>query len=174
MRPMPALFALAAVSALACACGNDDGPGASMPDAGGCPPSTEMGPGGHCFERVPCPDTIPEFVLGLRAEGAGAGHVAELVDANPSPPRLRYNEWVIELTGTGGDPLDDAAITDAESFMVAHNHDGYVAPIVTPEPEPGRFRVERINLWMPGPWEVRFWTRAADGDDYIVFDVCVE
>jgi hypothetical protein len=52
-------------------------------------------------------------------------------------------------------------------------HDGTRTPVWTGPDADGQFSVSDINLWMHGPWEVRFWVTGPDGDDYIVLPVCV-
>lgn len=163
---------LGAVAALGCGDdGSDDG-GAThdhhLPHDGG------MHDG--AVAMVPCPEDLPEFATGLRAMGEDQRVQAELVDAQYVPPRKYRNDWTVAFLDANGEPLDDVEVAEVEPFMPTHNHDGRYPSVWEMLDEPGQFQVDDINLWMTGPWEVRFRVSSdsAGGDDYIVFDVCIE
>lgn len=166
---------LVAVAMFAFACGDDGAPAdAGMSaDAGPCGPGEVEGPGGNCFMRIVCPDTIPTFKIGLESRNRDDLYTGVIVDASPSPPMQFLNDWVIDFVDADGAPVDGITLDFAESFMPAHNHDGLRDPEWAEEGEPGRFAVDGINMWMPGPWEVRFDVTGPDGSDRIVFDVCI-
>lgn len=129
---------------------------------------------GH-VEKVPCPASTPEFVLGLEATGKDGHVTARLLDADWIPPRKGTNDWSVEFLDADGMPVEDMEITKAESFMPVHNHDGRYPPTITALDDPGTFQLDNINLHMGGPWEVRFTVDSESaGSDYIVFNVCVD
>lgn len=175
--PPIAQLALVAVTLFGFGCSDSDAgdSGVDAPDGGdgGCGPSEVEGPGGHCFLRITCPDTIPTFRLGLEAAGRDDLYTAVIVDAMPSPPQQFLNHWVVDFVDADGAPVADIEIDFVEPFMPAHAHDGARDPEWQPLDEPGRFDVDFINMWMPGPWEVRFDVSGLAGSDHIVFDVCI-
>jgi hypothetical protein len=131
--------------------------------------------GGHGLEPVPCPASTPEFKVGLEATGESANVTARIVEADYVPPRKGPNDWQVVFVDGEGMAVEDVAITKAEPYMPVHRHDGRYPPTVTELDDPGAFDVENINLHMGGPWEVRFTVESESaGDDYIVFNVCVE
>ena len=154
------------VAALAGAgCGGDDDNGdhehpMPVPDGG--------------YPEVPCPADTPEFHIGLEATGDDALVKARLVDAVPAPPGRNFNDWTVDFQNPDGSALDDVELTHARSFMPVHGHDGIYDPVITQLDEPGRFQVDRLNLWMYGPWLVELWvsSESAGGMDHIVFHVC--
>src|SRR5690606_19979691 len=122
------------------------------------------------------------FSAGMTREGE-AGYVFTLEDSQPSPPRRGDHVWTVAVTGPGGEP---AAGLDVLPCMPDHNHGSPLGPIVTADGE-GRFTVERVNLWMPGLWDLSL--AATDGDleprmcnkvvtdpplDSVVFRFCVD
>lgn len=153
---------------LLCACGDDAGDGdepvggTSAPPDGGYPP-------------VPCPESTPEFRINLEATGEDGNVVARLVDADRIPPRQFENDWTVEFRSADGEPLEDVDLVMARPYMPVHEHDGTYPPDVTPLDEPGQFQVDNLNMWMIGPWQVQLTVESASaGDDYIVFNVCVD
>ena len=147
----------------------------------GCEPPLIEAPGGHCYMPIPCPDTLPDFTLGLTAEGEEGLYAASIFEASPSPPRKFLNDWVIDLTDADGEPAADAMVIDdpndpedTRSYMPAHGHDGGRPIIIEAMDEPGRFSLSEINMFMAGPWEVHLHLTGPAGDDEVVFDICIE
>jgi len=143
---------------------------------GGCPKDEEPAEedaGDAPYAHAACPADLPELRIGLTAEGESGAVQAELMDADNIPAEQFLNQWEVQLQEPDGTPITDASLT-VTSFMPAHSHDGRKRTTIT-ELEDGRFDVEDINLWMPGPWEVRLTVESESaGEDYIVFDVCIE
>ncbi len=121
-----------------------------------------------------CPESTPEFALGMRAVGKDKRVTAELVAATPAPPMRYLNDWELRFFSTESDALlSDVSISQARPFMPVHGHDGNILPKLTLL-EDGGYRVASLNLNMRGPWEVQLNVSSASlGDDYIVFHVCV-
>ena len=127
------------------------------------------------YPEAECPDDTPEFAIDMKAEGRDHHVVGRLIDADPAPPLIYNNDWEVGFEDAAGMPIEDAMLTMARPYMPVHGHDGFYTPIVTPLNEPGQFSVERLNLWMRGPWEVQLTVASESaGDDYIVFKVCIE
>ena len=127
------------------------------------------------FPEAPCPENTPEFRINLQATGEEGAVVAQLIDADHIPPRKNRNNWTIEFLDTDDMALEDAELTMARPFMPVHGHDGIYEPEVTALDEPGRYQVDGLNLWMTGPWQVQLTVASESaGDDYIVFNVCVD
>jgi hypothetical protein len=127
------------------------------------------------FAPVRCGDDVPAFALPMAAMGAEQKLSAAVLAATPAPPEKYLNDWTLELRDAQGKPVSDAEITMARPFMPAHGHDGTFAPTVEAGDAPGQFVVNDLNLWMRGPWEIQLRvTSPTLGDDYIVFQVCVE
>lgn len=121
-----------------------------------------------------CPESIPELAPGLAVTGRDARIRAELLDASRMPARKYGNDWTLALTEPGGEPLDDVEITRLEAFMPVHGHYGRPDTEVEMLDDSGQVRTT-IHFTMRGPWEVQLEASSASaGDDYLVFDVCVE
>lgn len=121
-----------------------------------------------------CPESTPEFALGMRALGENKRFLAELITATPAPPMRYLNDWTLRFLDAATESLlSDVAVTEARPFMPVHGHDGNVLPKVS-RLESGEFRVVGLNLNMRGPWEIQLHVSSeAGGTDYIVFHVCV-
>lgn len=166
-------LSMAVPAALAAGCG-DDGTGTGNSDDhqhadGGAHPSADME-----FEPIPCPPEIEDITVGQQAAGMDGNYMAEIVSTSPAPPELYLNAWNVKILDMDGEAAADIEMTDAEAYMPAHMHDGAYPTFIAPGDDAGTFSVENINMWMGGPWEVRFWVEGPEGSDYIVFDVCVE
>ena len=127
------------------------------------------------FPFVPCPDDLDAFSIGMEATGEDGAVMARLLDASPAPPEKFTNDWTLEFVDAEGGAIEDLEITMARPWMPAHQHDGTFAPVIEGLDDPGTFQVDDLNLWMRGHWEVQIDVSSASaGDDYIVFDVCIE
>jgi hypothetical protein len=120
-----------------------------------------------------CPDSTPEFALGMQAEGM-LGHITgKLISASNVPPLRYLNDWEVAFVDADGAPIEDVSIRSVRPFMPVHGHDGNVKPVVHPK-QAGRFSITGFNLNMRGPWEIQFQLLSATaGDDYVVFQICI-
>jgi hypothetical protein len=159
---MRIIVSLGLASTLA-ACGDDDDDDMTEPDADA------------SYPEAPCPEDTPDFRIGLEAAGREDAIVARLVDADPSPPRLYRNDWTIDFLTADGTALEDVEVSEARTFMPVHGHDGGNTPDVNALDGAGRFDFIGLNMWMSGPWQVQL-TLASEsaGDDYVVFNVCID
>jgi hypothetical protein len=156
------IVSLGLLSTLA-ACGDDDGE--AMPE-----PVADAS-----YPEAPCPDDTPDFRIGLEATGREGAIVARLVDADPSPPRIFRNDWTVDFLTPDGAAVEDVEVIEARAFMPVHGHDGIYPPEVSELDEAGRFDVHGLNMWMSGPWQVQLTLGSQSaGDDYVVFNVCID
>jgi hypothetical protein len=165
------LFGLC-LSLAASSCGDD--PAHEHDDAGDGADAGEQHEHEEDTEFEGCPESTPEFELGMEAEGMQGHITGTLLEASSVPPLRYLNDWQVEFVDSQGNALEDVSIRSARPFMPVHGHDGNVKPVVRAEGE-GRFSVTGLNLNMRGPWEVQFQLRSATaGDDYVVFHICVQ
>jgi hypothetical protein len=162
---------------LACAigCGSENSDDNNAADGGGgaAEAAVEDDAGFPIFQ-IPCPAGTPTFEEGLRVLGNEKHISAKLISAQPSSPQLFENNWVFEFIDAAGNPISDVKLVDARPFMPVHGHDGGFPPEWMALTEPGRVRVDRINLKMSGPWEVTLKVSSQSvGSDSIVVNVCV-
>jgi hypothetical protein len=81
--------------------------------------------------------------------------------------RMGVNQLTLELRDPGERPVSGAAIR-LEPWMPLHGHGAAVAPTVK-EPREGVYRLEGIDLPMPGVWELRFEITVGSTRDRAVF-----
>lgn len=86
----------------------------------------------------------------------------ELRTAPTQPPTRGVIGAELRVHDAAGAPKDGLAI-DVVPWMVAHGHGSSVIPLVTPMGD-GVYRIDRIQLAMPGTWQLRFSMKAADLD----------
>jgi hypothetical protein len=149
------------------ACGDSSG------GEGGGPSQSGDAAIGEVFLR--CPSDTPVFVAGLVADGETGVVNARLIDASALPPQKYRNDWTIEFTSEEGTPLDDVdlAVDDVLAKMPGHSHVNSPRA-VNALPEPGRYELEYLNLFMRGPWEIEIMAASESaGSDRLVFRVCV-
>jgi len=143
------------------------------------------GHGGHTNSEVlpdageeegdaPCTADYPTFRPGLTTSADGL--TIRVVRADPQPPRQKVaNDWVVEIMAEDGSPLAGATLANPASYMEVHRHFGKTPPVVTVEPEPGRYGLNAIDFKMRGPWEVLFDVeRASEKPVAVRVKVCVE
>lgn len=152
---LPLLVALAAQGGCDAAEGDDEGDSEDEPRAD-C--STEMRD-----------DT---YTLGL--EKSGAAVRLAFRDAVPAPPDRGDNTWTIALLDANGTPVEGAQI-GVEPFMPDHMHGTSIEAQVTPGEAPGEYVIDRLNLFMPGLWDVTLNVSLPDGaTDQVKFSFCVD
>lgn len=130
------------------ACGSDDDNPPPMADTAGAPAdaSEECIPG------------TPEFTVGMfgLTKGDPTGRFSvRIVDANFQPPFKGFNNWVIQISDTGGNPMPQASLTWACAWMPAHGHGSN--PRAVMKMDGGQFKLVEQNFSMNGGWLVRFW-----------------
>lgn len=110
------------------------------------------------------------FEAGMKKTGA-AGVSFTLVEASPSPPDVGLNRWVVEVDD--GSAVEGAAVR-AIAFMPDHGH-GPPTAEVDAEDTPGTYKLEPIDFFMSGYWEVDVEVGPADDPrDSATFAFCAE
>lgn len=114
-----------------------------------------------------------EFVMGLTKNGASGQLSFKLVSSDPAPPSRGDNTWILELSTMAAPvtPVSGAAMS-VTPFMPDHEHGSGEDVIVTPMPSAGQYKLEPVNLWMPGLWEVTMQVSGAQSDR-VVFKFCL-
>jgi hypothetical protein len=142
------------------------GEAADEPDASGAPSADAATYQG-------CPLDTPPFALGMEAQGVRGSVRARLRAALPAPPQRYRNDWTLEFLDAQGALLSDVTITKARPFMPVHGHDGNIQPTIQAL-DATSIQVDKLNLWMRGPWEIQLEVRSVSkGDDQMVFHVCI-
>ena len=104
----------------------------------------------------------------------GSGHFKAVVDdANPAPPLMGDNAWVLAITNANGAPLSDAAKVTVSTYMPDHRHGGPSVPKVGAGAN-GMFDVEDLTLHMAGTWEVTVSVEDQGVKDDLVFRFCID
>jgi YtkA-like len=113
-----------------------------------------------------------QFVAGISKPGKNAALQFTLTSAAPAPPSRGDNMWMLEVK-SGGAPVTGATVTVAP-YMPDHRHRSGVDTIITPGPTPGTYKLEPVNFFMPGIWEVTIGATPAGGvRDQAVFSFCI-
>lgn len=114
-----------------------------------------------------------EFVLGLTKPGESGRYMFKLVGADPAPPARGDNSWVlgVETTASPAAPVTGAPMT-VTPFMPDHEHGSGKTVTITPMTNAGEYKLEPVNLWMPGLWEVTVQVTGAQSDR-AVFRFCL-
>jgi|GEM_PF-2426721 len=129
------------------------------------------------YPGTPCDPSLPPLMAGTEQLGNAAGKIkGKLVSSDPLPLLKGNANWVVDFTTKDGVPLTDLEFIDVYTYMPVHGHHGTFKPTPKQLTEPGRYEFDGFNFTMRGPWQVRFElsSEAAGGDDYLIFDVCVE
>jgi hypothetical protein len=139
-------------------------------DAGKAKPDAGVGDDAGTY----CPADSPVFRVPMEAVGDKMRITARLISAKPEPPERYFNDWTVELVDSSGNPVEDVELTQVQTYMTVHRH-GVLAKQITKLGDPARFEVKDVDMFMRGPWEIRFTvTSASAGDDYIVFNHCLD
>jgi hypothetical protein len=114
-----------------------------------------------------------EFVVGLSKTGNGNKLEFKLLSSDPAPPSRGDNSWVLQLNTMTAPaaPVTGATMT-VTPFMPAHEHGSGKTVTVTPMTEAGQYKLEPVNLWMPGVWETTIQVSGTGGDK-VVFRFCL-
>lgn len=122
-----------------------------------------------------CPESIPKFSLGMSTENDDGSIKVSVLEASPSPPARFLNDWTVKLTGSDDAPRNDVKLSRVRAFMPVHGHYGTPDPKLKEHDEdPNVFDVDKLNLFMRGPWQILLDVNSDDGASQLVFEVCVE
>jgi hypothetical protein len=117
------------------------------------------------------------FVVGLEKAGSTGALDFKMMNAMPAPPARGDNTWVFQInsmtSGVVGAPVDGAQLV-VSPFMPAHQHGSPVQVQITPMPDPGTYKLDPVNLWMPGVWETTIRATTSSASDNVVYRFCIE
>lgn len=122
-------------------------------------------------------DRDDEFVIGLSKDGESSQIAFTLMSSDPAPPSRGDNTWMLQLTtmASPAAPVTGAKVT-VTPFMPDHDHPSGKAVVVTPDTAPGTYKLEPVNLGMPGLWETTIQMRDMGTNvpvDKVVFRFCL-
>ena len=112
------------------------------------------------------------FVVGLEKTGGAGALTFKLLSATPAPPARGDNTWVVQIN-TATAPLEGAQL-QVTPFMPAHEHGSPIQVVATAMPDAGQYKLEPVNLWMPGVWETTIRATAGATTDSAVYKFCIE
>lgn len=112
------------------------------------------------------------FVVGLEKMGGGGTLNFKLLSATPAPPARGDNTWIVQITNAGA-PLE-AAQLKVTPFMPSHQHGSPIQALAAAMPDAGQYKIEPVNLWMPGVWETTIRATAGATTDSAVYKFCIE
>jgi hypothetical protein len=114
-----------------------------------------------------------EFAFGLTKPGESSRIEFKLLSSEPAPPHRGDNTWIVQLdTMTQPTSPVTGAVMSATPFMPDHAHGSGKSVVITPMTEPGQYKLEPVNMWMPGLWEVTMQVTGANSDR-VVFRFCL-
>lgn len=92
------------------------------------------------------------YADGLTKTGQMGKVQVMLANANPAPPDVGENSWVIEVMDADGQPIDGVTVT-VSPYMPAHGHGTTPADYTGVTADGGLTEVGPFDLFMPGTWE---------------------
>src|SRR5688572_14991415 len=106
-----------------------------------------------------------EFVIGLVKPGESSRIEFKLLSSDPAPPARGNNTFILQLSTMAAPvmPVEGASL-NIMPFMPDHQHGTGIPVVTTPMTEAGQYKLDPVNLWMPGLWEVRIQASGASGD----------
>jgi hypothetical protein len=133
-------------------------------------PGTEPQPG-PCAKSTTPSDT---YSAGIVKAGAGGKVRVKLVDALPAPPTRGNNKWSVQLLDPSDKPLATAKITQVKPFMPEHSHGTSTVPVIGAVDASGSATIDKIDLVMPGVWEITITVDVQGASDPAKFAFCID
>ena len=118
------------------------------------------------------------FTVGLEKMGVSGMVDYRLMSIDPAPePQRGDNTWIVQINAMNnsvvGAPIDGATIV-VTPFMPAHQHGTPINAVVTPTGDPGTYKLEPVNLWMPGVWQTTITVTPNGGAaDKAIYTFCL-
>ena len=114
------------------------------------------------------------FAVGMKQASTKGLFTIVIESADPAPPQTNDNTWTIQLLDASGAPVDGATFT-FDTYMPDHRHHGSIIPAAAPGASTGEYDITRLNLFMPGLWQITFTPTASDGTttDSVIWTFCV-
>jgi hypothetical protein len=113
------------------------------------------------------------YQAGMSKPGVQGIVSVALTEAVPAPPNEGDNAWTVRVVDASGAPIEGAAVS-VSTLMPDHGHGSPVQTVVTDEGG-GDYRLDPVNLFMPGLWDVTIAVQPPGGEqDSVTFTFCVE
>ena len=159
MKPASSLF----LALFLASCGGD-GPSAGGAGSGG------AGAGGA--GAIGCASDTRAMTYSANMELPSKDGRLKLVlqSSDPAPPVKGNNNWVLRVLDAAGAPVTGATLTVVPK-MPDHGHGTSIVPTITPMGD--TYRVDNVNLFMAGLWEVTITVSAGANSDFGVFSFCI-
>lgn len=120
---------------------------------------------------APCGGRADIYTAGMSRTGP-SGWTFRLVEADPTPPALTINRWMVAVMDGAGAPVEGATVV-AEPLMVDHGHGTNLAVLVR-EAGDGMYELDQIAFIMPGYWTVEISATRGEGSDAALFGFCID
>ena len=111
---------------------------------------------------------VDQYVAGLEKSGAKGWVTVKLVVSDPIPQDTGFYTWTVEVHTTEGEPLTGAEVI-AKPTMPDHEHGTYPPTTTGKDEGGGRYRLEEMNLFMPGVWQIEIRVNSEADDDTVVY-----
>lgn len=124
-------------------------------------------------EPITCVDDerAEDFTVNLSKMGTGSS--VTIVDAMPAMPDRGDNTWTVRIADAAGTP-EESMVVSLRPWMPDHGHGSPVEPVIT-DLGGGEYRIESLNLFMPGLWQITFTLETPAGAaDEVMFSICIE
>ena len=109
---------------------------------------------------------------GLQQAGKAGKLAVQLDSIAPAPVARGDNRWTFTLLDAAGAPVTGATVS-VLPYMPDHRHGSAITPAVAPGTKPGEYVLSRLNLFMPGLWQITLTPVAGALTDDVVFTFCV-
>jgi hypothetical protein len=148
--------------------------------SGGCSSTSDAGTSGDTgVEDTPTAACATDpraqaFTLNTKQASLKGTFSIAIESADPAPPQTNDNTWTIMLTDASDAPVQGATFK-FDTYMPDHRHHGSITPDAQPGKSPGEYVISRLNLFMPGLWQITFTVTASDGTttDSVQWIYCV-
>jgi len=117
-------------------------------------------------------DRAVPFELDTALDGENGSFTFRFLEADPAPPDLGSNDWLVSVADASGTPLEDCSLR-AEPWMPDHGH-GSNEPEGVEGSEAGQYALDGLDFIMPGYWTVALTAECADDIDSVVLHLCIE
>jgi hypothetical protein len=113
------------------------------------------------------------YAPNLTKQGQSGNFQFVLVSANPEPPAIDGNTWVVKLLDASGSPVPGATFTSIKPWMPDHGHGSSAVPGAADNHD-GTYTIQPLYFFMAGLWQVTFAVQANGKSDSAVFSFCVQ
>jgi hypothetical protein len=116
------------------------------------------------------------FIVGLDKHGTAGTLDFVLMSSDPAPPARGNNTWVLQINamsnGVVGSPMTGVTMA-VTPFMPDHQHGTPIPVGVTAMATAGQYKLDPVNLWMPGLWETTVQAEVGSTTDMAKFSFCI-